>query len=178
MAEKMANAIATTGSQRNGSSTPLTTEPTENGSLQETPEPIANDGEDAKKAIRAMKREQRKAQRDPAMVIDALREVVRIAMANDLIGMALGMVKSAKNGNTIAMKILVDLCNIVNPDAGEDGSGPGITASELFSADLEGKYLLESENPATSEPAEAGIDVGANVGPNVGIDAVLTGKTL
>ncbi len=173
MAEKMARAIAINQGNNNGNSTPVTITPAEIGSSQKAPEAIVDDGEDAKKAMKAMKREQRKAQRDPANVIDALREVVRVAMANDLIKMALAMVESAKKGNTIAMKILVDLCNIVNPDAGKDGLGQGIKVTDLFTADLEGKYLLESENPATRNPAEAGIDVG----PNVGIHAVLTGKT-
>ena len=169
MAEMMASAIATSLGKKNDSSTPVIITPAETGSLEETPEAGADDSTLQAEAKKAMKREQRKALRDPAKVVVALREVVRVALANDLINTALAMVESAKKGNTIAMKILVDLCNIVNPDAGEDESGSGLTASELLTVDLEGKYLLESVNPATRNPAEPSIDVG--------IDSVFTGKT-
>jgi hypothetical protein len=164
MAEEMAKAIATTRGKRNGSSTPATTTPAENGSSQKPPEAVVDDSTPEAEAKQAMEQEQRNAQRDPSKVVIALRKVVRIAMASDLKKMALGMVQSAKKGNTIAMKLLIELCNVVDQDAGEDGLSQGIKVTDLFAADLEWENPPESENPATSEPAGAGID------------AVLTGE--
>jgi hypothetical protein len=166
MAEEMAEAKSNKPSNPKRNPTRATTKTARNSSPKKTPEPGADDGAAAAEAEDAIHQEQLKARRDPAKVVNALRKVVRIAIANDLKGLALGMIDAAKKGNTIAMKLLIDLCNVVDPDGGEDGSGAGFRTADLFGSGFDWKSLLEAENPATSEPAEAGIDVSPDI--NIG----------
>ncbi len=69
----------------------------------------------------------------------------------------MGTIETAKKGNTIAMKLLIDLCNVVDPDGVGDGSDAGITFTDLIG--LSTKCMPELQNPAADEPTRAGIAV-------------------
>jgi len=161
MAEVMAETQESKGINRTGRSTTKQDKPAEGSTPKETPEPGNNDGDAAAEADRAIQQEQLKAQRDPAKVVSALRNVVRIAIAHDLKGLVLRMIETAKNGNTIAMKLLLDLCRVVDPDGVADGSSGGFGFADLFGPEFDWKSAMESENLAASERAEASVVAGS-----------------
>jgi hypothetical protein len=163
MAEKMAVANATQQGNRKDGSTRKKNKPAKTCALKEKPVPDANLSEDMAEVERAIHEQVLNAKRDPGKAVKALRQVIKICIASDLKGIVTGMIQTAKNGNTIAMKLLIDLCNVVDPDGAGDGPVMGYSFTEVLDSEFPLKSLPEFEYPTIAETAETGTHDGPGV---------------
>ena len=89
----------------------------------------------------ALKAEMLKLERDPSQFLRSLVKMIGIIGSRDLKPMALTLVKEAKTSFT-ALKVLVELCRLVQHDSIESGPDAGLSVTDLIEAGFDPERVI------------------------------------